>query len=205
MLFLLKSSSFELYFYTWQHGYTVDTYCMFNPDSNITTISAGIFIQVVVVSRFQLVRWFCYSKSQSSYISPFTSTFPHCRLNVASWSHGCNCCCETVWRTVTAVLCSFCHNPHAPHLYLTSSHTPESTQWDTTMAFLLRTEAYDVLHTSRSPPRPVIILLKYAACATTAAPVTHLCMSTPMKYCILILHSPPSYPTHAGHQHHRGE
>lgn len=78
----------------------------------------------------------------------------HCRLNVASCSHGCNCYCDTVWRTVTAVLCACCHNLHAPHLCLTSSHTPESTQWDTTMAFLMRREAYDVLHTSRSPPPP---------------------------------------------------
>lgn len=107
-----------------------------------------------MVPRFQLVSWFCYSKSQSSYISPFTSTFPHCRLNVASGSHGCNCCCYTVWRMVTAVLCVCCHNPHAPHLCLSSSHTPKSTQWDTTMAFLMRREAYDVLHTSCFPPTP---------------------------------------------------
>lgn len=46
----------------------------------------------------------------------------------------------------------------------------------------------------REALRPVMILLKYAACVTAATPVTHLCMSAPMRY-------PASQPRNPSYTH----
>lgn len=42
-------------------------------------------------------------------------------------------------------------------------------------------EAHGAPH-AQVPLRPVMILLKYAACVTAATPVTHLCVSAPLRY-----------------------
>ena len=89
------------------------------------------------------------------------------------------------------------HNQQVSLLCLIPGHTPCSTQWDIRIICLTSREAHGV-PSAQVPLRPVMILLKYAACVTAATPVTHLC--TPLRYPSPVTPPRPILHTHT-HTH----
>lgn len=86
-------------------------------------------------------------------------------------------------------------------------HIPCSTQWDIRIICLTSRKVNGAPH-AQVPLRPVMILLKYAACVTAATPVTHLSMSAPLRYSSPVTPlqtHPPQTHTHTQTQQHWGQ
>ena len=73
------------------------------------------------------------------------------------------------------------HDQQVSLLCLVPVNTPYFTQWNIRIICPTNEEAHGAPRT-KAPLHPMMILLKYAVCVTAATPVTHLCMSTPLRY-----------------------